>query len=120
MGDDLWINLDTCEVYNEYDFGENDMDDEEIEDFNNNPNVISLPGIAELNEYEDMVSFVDSLTDDYIKEKLYNVLKGKGAFSRFKKEIAYLGLREKWFKYRDECLRQKVINWLKENEVEYE
>lgn len=119
-GEDSWIDLETCEVYDDYYFEENDMDDEEIEDFYNNPNVISLPGRTELNEYEDMVSFVDSLTDDYIKEKLYNALKGKGAFKRFKNEIINQNVREKWFKYRDDCLRQKVINWLEENEIEYE
>ncbi len=119
-GEVSWIDLETCEVYDDYYFEENDMDDEEIEEFYNNPNVISLPGRTELNEYKDMVSFVDLLTDDHIKDKLYNALKGKGAFSRFKNEISYLGLRDKWFKYRDECLKQKVISWLKENEIEYE
>ena len=93
---------------------------QEIEDFYNNPNVISLPGRTELNEYEDMVSFVDSLDDNYIRERLYQALEGKGAFKRFKNEIINQNVREKWFKYRDDCLRQKVINWLEENEVEYE
>ena len=95
-GEDSWIDLETCEVYDDYYFEENDMDDEEIEEFYNNPNVISLPGRNELNEYEDMVSFVDSLDDNYIKERLYQALKGKGAFKRFKNEIVKLNVRGKY------------------------
>ena len=48
-----------------------------------------------------------------IKNKLYKALNGKGAFSRFKKEIAYLGIREKWFAFRDERLKEKVKQCIK-------
>ena len=56
---------------------------------------------------------------DEIRNKLYKALNGKGAFSRFKKEIAYLGIREKWFLFRDERLKEKVKQWLEDNEIEY-
>ena len=36
-----------------------------------------------------------------------------------KKEIAYLGIREKWFAFRDERLKEKVKQWLEDNEIEY-
>ena len=73
----------------------------------------------ELNEYKDMVLFADSINNDEIRNKLYKALNGKGAFSRFKKEIAYLGIREKWFLFRDERLKEKVKQWLEDNEIEY-
>ena len=74
---------------------------------------------TELNEYKDMVLFADSINNDEIRNKLYKALNGKGAFSRFKKEIAYLGIREKWFLFRDERLKEKVKQWLEDNEIEY-
>ena len=66
-----------------------------------------------------MVLFADSIENEEIKNKLYRASNGKGAFSRFKKEIAYLGIREKWFAFRDERLKEKVKQWLEENKIEY-
>ena len=57
--------------------------------------------------------------NEEIRNKLYKALNGKGAFSRFKKEIAYLGIRDNWFAFRDERLKEKVKQWLKDNEIEY-
>ena len=117
--EESWINLETGEVYNRWHFETEDMDEEEIEDFFWQNKIISLPMCFELNEYKDMVLFADSINNDEIRNKLYKALNGKGAFSRFKKEIAYLGIREKWFLFRDERLKEKVKQWLEDNEIEY-
>ena len=66
-----------------------------------------------------MVLFADSIENEEIRNKFYKALNGKGAFSRFKKEIAYLGIRDNWFVFRDERLKEKVKQWLKDNEIEY-
>lgn len=108
--EDSWINLETGELYNRWDFDEEDMDEEKI---------IALPSKYELNEYNDMVLFADSIENEEIRNKIYTALNGKGAFSRFKKEIAYLGIREKWFAFRDERLKEKVKAWLEDNKIEY-
>lgn len=108
--EDSWINLETGELYNRWDFDEDDMDENEI---------IALPSKYELNEYNDMVLFADSIENEEIRNKLYKALNGKGAFSRFKNEITYLGIREKWFAFRDKCLKEKVKQWLEDNEIEY-
>lgn len=108
--EDSWINLKTGELYNRWDFDEDDMDENEI---------IALPSKYELNEYNDMVLFADSIENEEIRNKLYKALNGKGAFSRFKNEIAYLGVREKWFSFRDERMKEKVKQWLEDNEIEY-
>ena len=73
----------------------------------------------ELNEYNDMVLFADSIENEEIKNKLYKALNDKGAFRRFKNEITYLGIREKWFAFRNERLKEKVKQWLEDNEIEY-
>lgn len=117
--EESWINLETGEVYKRWHFETEDMDEEEIEEFFWQNKIISLPMCFELNEYKDMVLFADSINNDEIRNKLYKALNGKGAFSRFKKEIAYLGIREKWFLFRDERLKEKVKQWLEDNEIEY-
>ena len=106
-------------MYNKWDFEEEGLDEEEIEDLLWQGKIISLPMRYELNEYNDMVLFADSIENEEIKNKLYKALNGKGAFSRFKKEIAYLGIRDNWFVFRDERLKEKVKQWLEDNEIEY-
>lgn len=117
--EDSWINLETGELYNRWDFETEGMNNEEIEDFLCKDEIVALPSKHELNEYQDMDLFADSIENEEIRNKLYRALNGKGAFSRFKNEITYLGIREKWFVFRDERLREKVKAWLEDSEIEY-
>ena len=56
-------------------------------------------------------------------KELYDTIIAKTETESFKKltkkEIAYLGIREKWFLFRDERLKEKVKQWLEDNEIEY-
>ena len=117
--EDTYINIETGEVYNRWDFEAEGMEEEEIEDFLWKDEIKSLPTKYELNEYNDMVLFADSIENEEIRNKLYIALNGKGAFSKFKNEIAYLGIREQWFTFRDKRLKEKVREWLKDNKIEY-
>ncbi len=121
IGDDeTWINVSTAETYDRYYFDSENMNEEEIDEFLWEDGLVLLPDKYELNEYNDMLSFVDTIEDEIIQNRLFTSLKGKGAFRRFKDELIYLGLSENWYRYRDHCLREKVINWLNDNEIEYE
>ena len=51
------------------------------------------------------------------EEKMLARLRGKGAFRRFKDTVFYLGIREDWFAYRDERLREIAQRWCRENGV---
>ena len=115
-----WINVKTGEIYSESLFEFGDIDEETKEDILYDENVYILPSQHELNEYQDMESFIDSLTNVNIKNELYNIIRGKGAFRKFKDKIYYLGIREKWFEYKYQCLEKKVIQWLEANEIDYE
>ncbi len=54
-----------------------------------------------------------------LKEKLWIALNGKGAFRRFKDVLLnYPEKREKWFSFKDERLKKRVMEWLEENEIE--
>ncbi len=60
-----------------------------------------------------MVEFAKKVEDELLREKLSIALDGKGAFKRFKNVMAdYPDCREKWFKFRDERINKKVIEWL--------
>lgn len=116
--EDAYINIITGEVY--YYFELNEMDEEEKEEFLYSDDIVMLPNQYELNGYDDMIVFTDSLNNETIKRDLYQSLNGKGAFRKFQDKIYYYGLKEKWFKFKNEALRKKVIKWLNDNEIEYE
>ena len=74
---------------------------------------INIPEGAPCNGYDLMVEFAEKVEDELLREKLSIALDGKGAFRRFKNVIAdYPDYREKWFKFRDERINKKVIEWL--------
>ncbi len=74
---------------------------------------IYIPEGPTWNGYDLMVEFAEMIEDELLREKLDIALDGKGAFRRFKNVIAdYPDYREKWFKFRDEKMNKKVIEWL--------
>ena len=74
---------------------------------------IYIPEGPPCNGYDLMVEFAEKVEDELLREKLSTALDGKGAFRRFKNVIAdYPDYREKWFKFRDERINKKVIEWL--------
>ncbi len=62
-----------------------------------------------------MVEFSETVKDRNLREKLAIALDGKGAFRRFKNVLSdYPEERERWFSFKDERIRQEVIEWLDE------
>ena len=81
-------------------------------------NYISLPSKFDINEYNIMVEFCDSLDNGRKADQLLNALNGRGAFRKFKDTIIRLNVEKKWYNYRDEALRNVAMDWCKENGIE--
>jgi len=81
---------------------------------------IELPSKFDIHEYSIMEDFCLSVKDDKIRETLYNLIKGSGAFRRFKDAIHEYGIADDWYKYRDNTLREITIEWCQENGIEFE
>ncbi len=80
---------------------------------------MSIPTESSREGYQDMIAFTESLEDENLKEKLCVALNGRGAFRRFKDVLlSYLKKREEWFKFQNERLEKRVMEWLEENEIE--
>ena len=70
-------------------------------------------------EYDWMAQFAASVDDHRLRELLDVALDGRGAFRRFKDVLArWPKERERWFKFRDQCLWDAMQEWLAENEIE--
>jgi hypothetical protein len=78
------------------------------------------PDRFDFHEYRQMERFVNSLDNARAADQLWRAIKGRGAFRYFKDTIQRLGIQNEWYQFRDEALRQFVIEWAKENEVLFE
>jgi hypothetical protein len=78
---------------------------------------IALPDKFEFHEYHHMERFIGTVTDARIADQLSDAIKGKGAFRRFKEAAGRLGLLDDWYQYRDNALRQLMLDWAEQNQV---
>jgi catechol 2,3-dioxygenase-like lactoylglutathione lyase family enzyme len=81
---------------------------------------IDPPDKFDFNEYDHMAEFIDTIRDRRIAGELARAIQGSGAFRRFKDALHHFGIQEQWFEHRARAMKEFVIEWAKENEVEYE
>ena len=80
---------------------------------------IILPTQYEINEYQMMVDFIDTIENLEIKNNLQKLIQDKGAFRRFKDYCFEMDIIQDWYKFRDERYKEIAIDWCKQNELEY-
>ncbi len=80
---------------------------------------IVLPQVGSHEAYGDMEDFIATVGNPGLQERLYRAIGGRGAFRYFKDVLLdFPGERERWFAYRDERMRQRVLEWLEAREIE--
>jgi hypothetical protein len=82
-----------------------------------------LDDITDLDEKEELddkvEDFIETVKEVKLKEKLYNAIARKGAFRRFKDVLnSYPKERERWFKFKDEKVMERVNEWLEMEGIE--
>ena len=80
---------------------------------------IILPTQYEINEYQIMVDFIDTIDNLEINDNLHRLIQGKGAFRRFKNYCFELNIIDSWYNYKEEKYKKIAIEWCKNNELEY-
>lgn len=81
---------------------------------------IVLPTRYDINEYEMMEDFAETIEDSKLQNQLYISLNGSGAFRRFKDTCINFDIINDWYKFRDEKYKELAINWCKENNIQFE
>jgi hypothetical protein len=113
---DYYLDLETGEILLISDY----MDDEESKKLRDNideePDRYERIPKAESHEgYEDMEDFIATVEDEHLAELLEVAINGKGAFRRFKDVLArYSEERERWFRFKDERMEQRALEWLED------
>jgi hypothetical protein len=85
----------------------------------NEEQYIALPSRFDIHEYNIMEKFCLSIKEKEISNSLYQALKGKGAFRRFKDAIQRYGVAEDWYKYRDDTIKRLAIEWCEARGIQY-
>lgn len=78
---------------------------------------LALPGRYEIDEYEIMRDFCESLEDDELSEALCRAIRGRGAYRKFKDGIYEHGIAEDWYKFREEAFKEIAKNWCIYNRI---
>ncbi|UCC97181.1 MAG: hypothetical protein JSW66_15205 [Phycisphaerales bacterium] len=79
---------------------------------------IELPTRFDLDEYRIMERFCLSVDDPEMCETLCGLIRGSGAFRRFKDAVYQHGIESRWNSYRDNALKEIAIEWCRENNIE--
>ena len=87
---------------------------------NNEDDYIPLPSKFEFHEYSVMEEFILSLPIEEQRDELLSLIKGKGAFARFKQGLERFLLLEKWHQYRDQALAKLAEDWCQDNGIEFQ
>ena len=119
-GEDSWIDINTCEVYDELVFEALDLDEEEVSQFIHQPFVYKLPGQLELDRIGIIKLFINTIDEKNIKNRLKNSMNCLNPISNFNSELKKLNFLDEWLKFENNVLKQKVISWLEKNEIKYE
>ncbi len=80
---------------------------------------IILPTQYEINEYQMMVDFIDTINNLEIKNNLQKLIQGKGAFRRFKDYCLEINIIQYWYDFKEQKYKEIAINWCKQNELKY-
>ena len=115
---EYYYNPDTEEIFmsNIGDF--EDLTEDELDELFEKS--IMLPTRYDINEYEMMEDFAETINDTRLQNQLYISLNGSGTFRRFKDTCSNFDIINDWYKFRDERYKEIAINWCKENNIEFE
>ena len=109
-----YLNLETGEIVFISDY----MDEEEVEksrdEIDENLGCYKpIPRTESYEGYEDMADFIVTVEDEHLRELLQMAINGKGAFRRFKDVLArYPDEKERLLRFKDDKLRERVLEWL--------
>jgi len=84
-----------------------------------NTRCIPIPSARSYEGYNEMVAFIDTVSDRNLQRNLQRAISGRGAFRYFKDVLSdYPKARQRWFEFQSGRMRQRVLDWLEENGIE--
>jgi hypothetical protein len=79
----------------------------------------ALPRVGSHEGYRDMEEFIEIVAHQHLRDSLEVAINGKGAFRRFKDVLArYPEAQEEWFRFKDDRLMERALEWLEDIGIE--
>lgn len=116
--------IDAIDTINEDETYFYSIQDEEIvyvlEDDEDDEFFIPLPTKEEVNDYQNMVNFTETIEDDKKRDWFENAIHGKGAFRRFRATLERFGMETEWYDYLEASHRELAIEWCEQHGIVYD
>ena len=116
--------IDAIDTINEDETYFYSIQDEEIvyvlEDDEDDEFFIPLPTKEEVNDYQIMVNFTETIEDDKKQDWFENAIRGKGAFRRFRATLERFGMETQWYDYLEASHRELAIEWCEQHGIVYD
>jgi hypothetical protein len=79
----------------------------------------AIPQVESYEGYNEMVAFIGTVSNPRLRARLERAISGRGAFRYFKDVLEdYPKERERWFRFRDERMQRRILDWLEEEGIE--
>ena len=79
---------------------------------------MAIDAIPSRIQYQWLDEFIKAIEDENIRARMEAAINGKGAFRRFKDILLTLpDERRRWFEYRDQMMRQRILDWVREQSI---
>ena len=80
---------------------------------------VALPDQFDIHEYKIMEDFCLEIQNRSVGETLLGLIKGSGAFRRFKNAIHSMGVEKDWYQFRRTEFEKLAIEWLEQEDLAY-
>ena len=118
MGTSCYFNTKTNEILWYWDFNKEESTYTEEDEFNDD--IISMFNFYSKNDYDIMQDFIYHISNDSLRNELFNATRGKSAFYRFGEIIDYRNITNDWYKFQDDEYKKIAEEWCIDNKIEYE
>ena len=112
---EAFVNSETGEIYYSGDATEEELP----EDINENEKYILIPTKRDLDLGRRVVFgfAAKEIPSEY--ERVHSMFHSRGAYSKFRSLLDRLDCTEKWYAYENAAIREAVIEWCKENAIQF-
>lgn len=87
--------------------------------YNDIENYITLPSNFEIKDSDIMKEYIETVSNSTKQRQLENCMWQKGMYRKFKDKLIEIGLEEDYYKFYNERLKEIVIEWCQDNNLEY-
>lgn len=118
MESTCYFNTKTNEILWQWDFNKENSTYTDLDEFNKV--IIDMFSYDTKNNYDIMQEFIYTINNDKVREQLFNITRGKGAFRRFREITDYNNITDDWYKFQDNKYKEIAEEWCINNEIEFE